>query len=227
MFRKTFETELERLKDEVLWLGSLVAQAILDAVEALQKHDLDTSRGVLAMDSQINAKRFEIENRVITLMATQQPMAYDLRLLASIFEIASELERIGDYAKGVARVSLRIGDQPLLKPPHDLAQMAQKATDMLHRALRAFAQDDVEAARIIPLQDDEVDILYDRVYGELMAHVIRDPRLIAQANWLLWVAHNLERVGDRVTNLCERILYTVTGEMTELDTSDDEFRRWL
>lgn len=225
MHRKIFETELQRLKDEVVWLGNLVAQAILDAVEALQKRDLAASRDVLAMDREINAKRFEIENRVVTLIATQQPMAYDLRLLASIFEIASELERMGDYAKGITRVSLRIGEQPLLKPPLDLPQMACKATDMLRRALRAFAQDDVEMARVLPREDDEVDILYDRVYNELIGYVVQDPRVVAQANWLLWVAHNLERVGDRVTNLCERIIYTVSGEMTEMDTSDDEFRR--
>ncbi len=225
MLRKTFEAELQELKDEVLWLGSMVERAILDAVEALRGRDLEASREILKLDRQINAKRFEIENRVVTLIATQQPMAYDLRLLASIFEIASELERMGDYAKGIARVNLRMGDQPLLKPLLDIPQMARKAVQMLRSALTAFAHDDVQAAHAIPQEDDELDALYNQVYRELMTYVVQDPRTIAQANWLLWVAHNLERAGDRVTNLCERILYIATGEMTELDASGDEWTR--
>ncbi|MGC8874696.1 MAG: phosphate signaling complex PhoU family protein [Chloroflexia bacterium] len=120
-------------------------------------------------------------------------------------------------------MNLRMGDQALIKPPVDIPLMAQKSVDMLHRALTAFTQEDVEAARALPLEDNEVDALYDQVYRELMTYVLQDPRAIAQANWLLWVAHDLERVGDRVTNLCEQILYIATGEMTELDTSDDEW----
>jgi phosphate transport system protein len=157
------------------------------------------------------------------LIATQQPMAHDLRLLASSMEIISELERMGDYAKGIANINIRMGDQPLLKPLIDVPRMAQKDVDMLHRALTAFIEEDVEAAQAIPIEDDEVDALYNQVYRELMTFVIADPKTMERANWLLWVAHNLERVADRVTNICERTVFIVTGELSEIKNSDDEF----
>ncbi len=220
--RKTFESEIQQLKDEILVLGSMVEQAILDNVEALRKRDLDASRRLYAADARINARRFAIENQVMVLIATQQPMAHDLRLLASILEIAGELERMGDYAKGIATVNVRMGEQTLLKPLIDIPYMARKAVDMLHRALTAFVQEDAAAARAIPTEDDEVDALYNQVYHELMLYVIQDPRTVERANWLLWVAHNLERVADRVTNICERTLFVITGEIREIKSSDDE-----
>jgi len=220
--RKTFESEIQQLKDEILVLGSMVEQAILDNVEALRKRDLDASRRLYAADARINATRFAIENQVMVLIATQQPMAHDLRLLASILEIAGELERMGDYAKGIATVNVRMGEQTLLKPLIDIPYMARKAVDMLHRALTAFVQEDAAAARAIPTEDDEVDALYNQVYHELMLYVIQDPRTVERANWLLWVAHNLERVADRVTNICERTLFVITGEIREIKSSDDE-----
>lgn len=223
MLRKTFETELQQIKDDVLLLGSMVEQAILDSVEALKKRDLQASHKILEADREINKKRFDIENQVMILIATQQPMAHDLRLLASILEIAGELERMGDYAKGIANINIRMGDAPLLKPLIDIPRMAQKDVDLLHRALTAFINEDAEAARAIPKEDDEVDALYNQVYRELMTFVIQDPKTIERANWLLWVAHNLERVADRVTNICERTVFIATGEMTEIDASDDEF----
>jgi phosphate transport system protein len=130
---------------------------------------------------------------------------------------------MGDYAKGIANINIRMGDQPLLKPLIDIPRMAQKDVDMLHRALTAFVNEDVEAARAIPLEDDEVDMLYLQVYRELMIFVIQDPKSIERANWLLWVAHNLERVADRVTNICERTIFIATGEMSEIKSTDDEF----
>jgi phosphate transport system protein len=223
MLRKTFETELQQVKDNVLMLGSMAEQSILDSVEALKKRDLKASRKILVFDGEINKKRFEIENQLMILIATQQPMAHDLRLLASCMEIISELERMGDYAKGIANINIRMGDQPLLKPLIDIPRMAEKGVDMLHRALTAFANEDLEAARAIPVEDDEVDALYNQVYRELMTYVIQDPKSIERANWLLWVAHNLERVADRVTNICERTIFIATGEMTEIKTTDDEF----
>lgn len=223
MIRKTFENEIQQLKDEVLALGAMVEQAILDSVEALKKRDVKTSEKVFQEDQQINQKRFDIENTLMILIATQQPMARDLRLLASTMEIISELERMGDYAKGIANINIRMGDTPLLKPLIDIPRMAQIGVDMLHRALAAFVDEDVEAARAIPIQDDEVDALYNQVYRELMMFVIQDPKAIERANWLLWVAHNLERVADRVTNICERTVFIVTGEMKEIKSSDDEF----
>ena len=223
MLRKTFETEIQQVKDDVLLLGSMVEKAIIDSVEALKKRDIKFSGKIIAEDGEINKKRFEIESQLMILIATQQPMAHDLRLLASMLEIISELERMGDYAKGIAHINIRMGEQPLLKPLIDIPRMAQKGVDMLHRALTAFINEDVETARAIPVEDDEVDALYNQVYHELMMFVIQDPRSIERANWLLWVAHNLERVADRVTNICERTIFIATGEMGEIVTSDDEF----
>jgi phosphate transport system protein len=223
MIRKTFENELQEVKDEILVLGSMVEQAILSSVEALKKRDLEAARNILKADRDINKKRFEIENKLMILIATQQPMAHDLRLLASSMEIISELERMGDYAKGIANINIRMGDQPLLKPLIDIPRMAQKDVDMLHRALTAFVDEDVEAAQALPIEDDEVDALYNQVYRELMTFVISDPKAIERANWLLWVAHNLERVADRVTNICERTVFIATGELNEIKNSDDEF----
>jgi len=223
MLRKTFESEIQHVKDEVLVLGSMVEQALLDSVEAVKKRDIKASEKIFAEDQEINKKRFGIENKLMVLIATQQPMAHDLRLLASCMEIISELERMGDYAKGIANINIRMGDAPLLKPLIDIPRMAQVGVDMLHHALTAFVNEDVEAAQSIPVQDDEVDALYNQVYRELMTFVIQDPKTIERANWLLWVAHNLERVADRVTNICERTVFIVTGEMTEIKSTDDEF----
>ena len=196
--RKTFEIEIQQLKDELLLLGNMVEQAILQSVHALKMRDLDASRRVYEMDNQVNSKRYAIEEQVMITIATQQPAAHDLRLLASTLEIISELERMGDYAKGIANINIRMGDEPLLKPLIDVPRMAQKGVDMLHRALTAFINEDVETAKSIPVEDDEVDALYNQIYRELMTFIIQDPKTIEQANWLLWVAHNLERVADRV-----------------------------
>jgi len=221
--RKAFETELQQVRDEVLVLGSMVEQAVLDSVEALKKRNIDASRSILETDKRINLKRFEIESQLMVLIATQQPMAHDLRFLASSLEIISELERMGDYAKGIANINIRMGDQALLKPLIDIPRMAQKGVDMLHRALTAFVNEDVAAARAIPVEDDEIDALYNQIYRELMTFVISDPKTIERANWLIWTAHNLERLADRVTNICERTVFIVTGEMVEISASDDEF----
>ncbi len=225
MLRKTFEHEIQQVKDDVLLLGSMVEQAILNTVEALKKRDIKAAHEILDADKLINKKRFDIEHKLMILIATQQPMAHDLRLLASCMEIISELERMGDYAKGIAHINIRMGDAALLKPLIDIPRMAQKDVDMLHRALSAFVNEDVEAAQALPIEDDEVDALYNQVYRELMTFVIADPTTIERANWLLWVAHNLERVADRVTNICERTVFIATGEMTEIKSTDDEFWR--
>jgi len=223
MLRKTFESEIQQVKDEILVLGSMAEQAILGSVDSLKKRDIKASEEILKGDKLINKKRFEIENQLMILIATQQPMAHDLRLLASSMEIISELERMGDYAKGIANINIRMGDEPLLKPLIDIPRMADKDVSMLHRALTAFVSDDVETAKAIPLEDDEVDALYNQIYRELMTFIIQDPKNIERANWLLWVAHNLERVADRVTNICERTIFIATGEMAEIKATDDEF----
>ncbi|MFP5212195.1 MAG: phosphate signaling complex protein PhoU [Acidobacteriota bacterium] len=213
-----FDQELQRIQREVLDLGLRVENVILESVKILQKHDLDAARQLIAYDSRINGMRFTIEHDTLVLIATHQPVAVDLRSLAAVLEIATELERIGDYGKGIARIVLKIGDKPLVKPLLDIPRMAVKASDMLHRALEAFMAGDATSARALSGEDEEMDGLYNQIYRELMTYVIADPKLIESANYLIWVAHNLERTADRVMNICERIIFTVTGEMLELDS---------
>jgi phosphate transport system protein len=220
MPRETFDRELQSLQDEVLILGSMVEKAIVESVDVLKRRDKEGSRRLVADDRLINEKRFAIEADTLVAIATQQPMAGDLRTLAAVFEIATELERIGDYAKGIAKINLMMGDEPFIKPLIDIPLMAEKARDMLHQALEAFVQRDVDLARAIPARDDEVDALYNQVYRELLTHIMADPRKIDQATHLLWVAHNLERAADRVINLCERVVFTVTGELMEMDVDE-------
>ncbi len=218
MTRQTFDLQLQRLQEDVLSLGSMVADALVRSVEQLKQRDLPGSRLLIAQDRTVNAKRFEIEDHVLALIATQQPMARDLRLLGAVLEISTELERMGDYAKGIARINLMIGEQPLMKPLVDLPVMAAKACEMLRQALQAFATGDVMLARMIPAEDDKVDHLYEQVYRELVWYIMQDRSAIEQANLLMWAAHNLERTADRVINLCERVIYMETGQLEELDS---------
>jgi phosphate transport system protein len=218
--RETFDRELQRLQDEILALGSMVENALVESVGILKRRDVEGSRRLIAQDRLINEKRFAIEADALILIATQQPMARDVRTLAAVLELSTELERIGDYAKGIARINLMMGEGPLIKPLIDVPRMAEKARSMLHRALDAFVRRDVDLAWAIPAEDDEVDALYNQVYRELITLIMTNPRTIDQANYLLWVAHNLERAADRVTNICERVIFTVTGEMVEMDVED-------
>ncbi|MFL7893891.1 MAG: phosphate signaling complex protein PhoU [Anaerolineales bacterium] len=220
--RETLDRSLKEILDEILVMGSMVEEAVKASVNSLKARDLDASRKIYLGDQEVNKKHFELENRCITLIATQQPMAKDLRLLASILEVITELERIGDYAKGIARINVLMGTEPLVKPLIDIPRMADKAINMLHRALGSFVAGDVESAREIPKEDDEVDYLYNQVYRELVTYMMDDTSTIDRANYLLWAAHNLERMADRVTNICERTIYMVTGEMLEFDHTDDE-----
>ena len=221
MTRETFDRELQHLQDEVLVLGSLVENAIMESVELLKRRDMEGARRLIREDRRvINEKRFGIESEALKLIATQQPMAGDLRVIAAVIEIAHELERMGDYAKGIAKINVMMGEEPLLKPLIDVPLMAEKARDMLHRALEAFVNRDVELARAIPKEDDEVDNLYNQVYRELLSLMMENPRDIDRATYLLWVAHNLERTADRVANICERVIFMVTGEFVEMDVND-------
>jgi phosphate transport system protein len=213
--RTAFHRELERLQDEVLVLGSMVEKATLRAVDALRARNIAAARAIEAEDTLINRKRFEIEEAALLLIATQQPMASDLRQLAAILHIVTDLERMGDYAAGIAHICVQIGDEPLIKPLIDVPRMAEKATGMLRRALDSFIERDVAAAEQIAQEDDEVDDLYQQVYRELLTIMLANPRTIDQATHLLWVAHNLERVADRVQNICERVVFVVTGRMRE------------
>lgn len=221
MPRETFLRELQKLQDDVLVLGSMVEQAIQASVAALKARDLDSARRIIEADLDINRKRFEIEENCLVLIATQHPMAGDLRAIAAVLEIATDLERMGDYAKGISRINLMLGTRPLLKPLIDIPRMADIGCNLLRRALDAFVQRDVEAAREIPKEDDQVDALYNQVYHELLGIILANPATLDDANHLLWVAHNLERFSDRVTNICERVVFTVTGEMKELDVKEE------
>ena len=217
LLRTSFTRELETLQTDTLMLGSMVIQALRESVDALRRRDLETARRLIKEDEIINKKRYEIEADCLRLIATQQPMAGDLRLIAAVLEISTELERIGDYAKGIGRIILLIGPEALIKPLVDIPRMCEIATDMLNQALDAFLNQDLEAARTIPLRDDEVDALYNQVHRDLIAMILEDVTLIDRSNYLLWAAHNLERAADRVTNICERIIFTVTGEFIEFD----------
>lgn len=219
MPRESFERHLRELQDNVLVLGSMVGKAIERSTEALKKRDLELARQVIAEDVKINSKRFEIEEKCIELIVTQQPMASDLRIIVAVLNIIVDLERIGDHAEGNAKIAIAIGDEPPLKPLIDLPRMAQKTVEMLHRSLDAFIGHDAEAARKVSDEDDEVDHLYDQVFRELLTFMAEDTRTITRATRLIWVAHNLERSADRVTNICERVVYVVTGKMEEMGAS--------
>jgi phosphate transport system protein len=218
MLRRRFEGQMQRLEGDVLELGNMVQRALRDSVEQLRTRDLEGSQQTIEDDVRINAKRFQIEADVLVLIATQQPMGRDLRALAAILDLIRELERTGDYAKGISRINLLLGEQELIKPLVDIPRMADKAIDMLSRALTAYMERDMDAAIAIAQEDDEVDDLYNQVRLELMTIVFADPGKVEQANLLLWAAHNLERAADRVTNICERIVFFVTGTLGDIKT---------
>ncbi len=221
MARETFSYELQRLEADTLALGHLVQKAIVESVSALKKRDIVLSRRIIHQDRDVNTRQYDLESECMALIATQQPTAGDLRTLGAIMAIASELERIHDYAKGIAKISLLIGSDPLIKPLTDLPRMAFIAQGMLHRAMLAFSRRDIQMAREIPKEDDEVDNLYNQIYREIFTYILAEPHNLEQGNYLLWAAHNLERTADRVTNICERIVYTVTGQMVELDAEEE------
>lgn len=217
--RTTFRKKLKEIQDEVLVMGSMVGKAVTSSVKALRERDLDLAHQVISDDLKVNQKRFEIEERCIQLVATQQPMATDLRVIIAVLNIISEMERIGDHAEGIAKIVVMIGDEPPLKPLIDIPRMTEKMIDMLHRSLDAFVKHDADTARKIVYEDDEVDNLYNQIFRELLTFMAEDPRTITRATRLIWVAHNLERSADRVTNICERVVYMVTGKMEEIGAS--------
>lgn len=217
MPREDFDRDLRMLKDDLLVIGSMVEKATARAIEALKSRDLEASQDVVREDDYIDHLRFDIEERCVNLIATQQPMAGDLRTIISILHIVVELERVGDYAEGIAKISIAMGDEPLLKPLIDIPRMAALAIDMLRRSLDSLVNRDVVAATAVLSDDDVVDAIYDQIYRELLTFMIEDPKTIRRATYLLWVAHDLERVADRATNIAERVIYLVTGKLTETD----------
>jgi phosphate transport system protein len=217
--RATYHKRLKKIQDDILSMGSLVSKALLSSVDALKYRDLSLAQKIITSDQDVNAKRFDIEEQCIELIATQQPLAGDLRIIIGILNITTEIERIGDYAVGIARIVIMIGDEPPLKPLIDIPRMVELTVAMLGRALDYFIQRDAETAKKIVNEDDMIDNLYDQVYRELVVFMVEDPRTITRATRLMWVAHNLERAADRVTNICERAVFVVTGKMEEMGAS--------
>jgi phosphate transport system protein len=217
--RESFQKYRQELEQELVKMGEMVIKAINRSVEALKSRNAEEAEKIASEDILINKKRWDIEERCISLIATQQPVATDLRDLIAILNIITELERMGDYAEGIAKIVIMMGDRPLIKPLIDIPRMTEKATDMIKRSLEAFMTRNVNSARAICDEDDEVDLLYDQIYRELISFMVEDPKTITGATHLIWVAHNLERIADRVTNICERIIYLVTGEIEEINVS--------
>jgi phosphate transport system protein len=210
---------MQELQEQMLSLGSMVDKAVARSVEALRAQNVEQARGVILYDEQINNLRWKIENECTLVIATQAPLARDLRYIFAIAHIATELERMADYAQGIAKLTIQTANVPLLKPLTDLPRMADLGRELLAGALDAFVEQDADGAREIAARDDEVDNLYDQVYRELLTFMISDPSTVPRATHLLWIAHNLERIADRVTNICERVVFLVTGHMEEMNVS--------
>ncbi|MEX2573953.1 MAG: phosphate signaling complex protein PhoU [Balneolaceae bacterium] len=215
MMRAAFQGHLANLEQDLVTMSEMVAKAVNRSVEALKTRNLEEAKQIKEDDQKINDKRWEIEETCINLIATQQPVATDLRELIAILNIITDLERMGDYASGIAKIIIKLGDGPLIKPLIDIQRMAGIAVEMIHKSLKAYTGRDDKAARLISKQDDEIDELYGQVQRELISVMIEDPSKITRSTYLTWAAHNLERIGDRVTNICERIIFLVTGEMVE------------
>lgn len=217
MLRNTFEIQLSALKNQVLEMGLQTVRATAGGVEALRTRDRTLARAIIDHDAEINRTRYEIEEGCYTLIATQQPLASDLRETISILFVAVELERIADHAKNLAEIVIHMGSEPLLKPLIDIPRMADLIQDMLKQAMDAFSRRDADLARAVIATDDQIDELYKQVFRELMTFVVEDPRVVTRALNLLFAAHNLERSGDRITNIGERVIYAATGRLEELN----------
>lgn len=200
MPRNAFDSEISQLKLQVLEYGARVQVVIGEGIETLKTRDRTLAEAIIQNDEELNATRYDLEERCYVLMATQSPMAHDLREIISILLIAIELERIADHAKNLAEIAIYMGSEPLLKPLVDLPRMASISQEMLHDALDAFARNDATQAEQVANRDDEVDNLYKQVFRELMSYIVEDPRTVTRAMNLLFAAHNLERIGDCVTS---------------------------
>ena len=221
MLRIDLDRQLGQLQQEVISLAEIVDKATMRSVEALKQRDLTESQQLVQEDDYIDQKRYEIEDRCVDLIATQQPIAGDLRAIIALLHITVELERIGDYAEGIAKISLLMGNEPPLKPLIDIPRMAEKATTMLRNSMDSLVSRDTIKANQVLKDDDEVDLLYDQVYRELLVFMLQNPQTIQRATYLLWAAHDLERIADRATNIAERVIFLVTGKMVESNKSTE------
>jgi phosphate transport system protein len=219
--RATLDRDLNAVQDDLLRMGGLLDAAIAKSLEALAKRDQDLARQIIADDAHVNALRFHIEEACLALIATQQPAARDLRAVLAAMIIVSELERMGDYAAGIAKTVLRMGDEPLLKPLIDMPRMADECRAMLRRALDAYVAHDADMARAVAAQDDVIDNLYNQIFRELLSFIVEDPHTTTRALYLLFAAHNLERIGDRAVNISERVIFMTSGELKELNAGPD------
>ncbi len=217
--KNTLDSQLSAIKDEVLVMGDMVQKALGKAIEALKKRDLGTAHKIMADDRLINQKRFEIEEKCINLIDNHHLEKTDLHIIIAILNIVTELERIGDYAEGIAKIVIMIGDEPPLKPLIDIPRMAELTIGMIRDSLNSFVQSDAKLANQVVSVDNVVDNLYDQVFRELLTFMMADPKTINRATRLIWVTHNLERAADRATNICERVLYAITGKMEEHEIS--------
>jgi len=203
----------------MLVMAGMVDTAIARGIEALKNRDVQLAHNIITDDLKINRKRYETEEKCLELIATQQPLASDLRTIVSVLHITVDLERMGDHAEGIAKIALMLADEPPLKPYIDIPRMADVTRGMLMDSIEAFKRRDTALAREICNRDDEVDELYEKLYHELIGYMVKDPTTIQRATYLIWVTHNLERIGDRVTNICERVVYLVEGHIQELNVS--------
>jgi phosphate transport system protein len=213
MAREHFQNILRGLEQELVGMGEMVVTAIDRSIRALKNVDKAEAERIIADDARINSRRWEIENQCIQLFATQQPVAGDLREIVSFMDLITNLERMGDHAKGIATIVVRHDQTPLLKPLIDIPRMAEKASEMIQKSLQAFISQDVAAAKNIIEMDNEVDAFFEQIFRELLTFMMQDPKTITRAVYLIWVSHNLERIADRVTNICERIIFMVSGEI--------------
>ncbi len=215
--RVTYDREYAYVQDQVLKLGALVDQAIARSLKCLQERDQDLAQQVIDDDEAVNELRFHIEEACLALIATQQPTASDLRAVIAAMNIVTDMERMGDHAAGIAKTVIMMGDEPLLKPLIDIPKMVALVREMLGLSLKAFVERDAAAARSAAKQDDEVDALYRAIFDELVEIMAHKPDSVQRATYLMWCAHNLERIGDRVTNIAERAIFMSTGDMKELN----------
>jgi len=212
MPREEFDRGLQLLEDDLLNLSSMVEKSILRSIDALKNRDSKLAEEIIEQDNYIDEKTNQVEEKCIQLIATQQPIATDLRKIVVFLLISNELERIGDYAEGIAKISIAMGNEPPLKPLIDIPIMAKKTSSMLKNAIDSLVNRDIVTATSIINLDDEIDDLYTKVYKDLLKFMLEDPKTIQRATYLLWVAHDLERTADRATNIAERVIYLVTGK---------------
>ena len=217
--KAAFDKGLQEIQGDVVAMGSMVEKAMGRSIEALKNRDSALAHQIIADDCKLDQQRFDIEDKCIRLIAAGQPDVGDLRTIVAALNIITELERIGDYGAGNAKIAIMIGDEPPLKPLIDIPRMAEITVDMISKGVKSFVTRDVEQAKRVASLDSVVDALYDQVFRELLTFMMVDPKTINRATRLIWVAHNIERAADRATNICERVVFTVTGKMEEIESS--------